>query len=170
MLQQSCTMKLNLCRARMESVTARMPDGAPGAGDGHDARRGHRRAVLRHQPRGIGVGRCYLLAGGLGNSGKGRSDGRGHSGGTSPCRCQRRRALPQLPRRSDTISSCARRSVRPRRATSAASIAPPATVAGAAGKRRGRSPGRPTPRANTSATTGWPTCPSIASASTISST
>ena len=42
--------------------------------------------------------------------------------------------------------------------------------AGAAGKRPAPSPGRPTPRANTSATRGWPTCPSIASASTTSST
>ena len=81
-----------------------------------------------------------------------------------------RRASPQFPRRSDLKSSCAKRSVPPRPTTFAEWIAPTATVAGAVGRRCGRSTGRLTPRANTSAMRGLPTCPSTASASTTNST
>ena len=51
------------------------------------------RAAFR--PAGVGGVGCGVLARGLGNSGKGRSDGCGHSGGASPCRSHSRRASPQ---------------------------------------------------------------------------
>ena len=62
-----------------------------------------------------------------------------------------RRASPQFPRRSEIKSSCARRWARLLPTTSAAWIAPTAAVAAAAGRRCGRSIGRLTPRASTSA-------------------